>query len=97
MAHDERTRHITKIILDDLKDAEMRLGYAKEANEEGSDVHAAMFRDEAHRRLDHAKEWYERLKHETDDDIDDGVYEAMKCHFKEWYHSMRERIEKMHE
>jgi rubrerythrin len=92
----EKTRHMTKIMLDDLKDAEMSLGYAKEAHEAGDDASADVFRDEAHKRLMHAKEWYEKMKHDTKGEMDAGAYHAMKCHLTEWYHSMLERIERMH-
>ena len=37
------------------------------------------------------------MHREHGDEMDPGAYHAMKCHFKEWYHSMRERLEKMHE
>lgn len=35
MVHSERTRHMTKVVLDGLKDAEMQIGYAHEAMEAG--------------------------------------------------------------
>jgi hypothetical protein len=44
----------------------------------------------------HAKEWYEKMKHDTKGEMDAGAYHAMKCHLTEWYHSMLERIERMH-
>jgi rubrerythrin len=93
----EKTRHMTKIILDDLKDAEMSLGYAKEAHAAGDDATAAVFRDEAHNRLGHAKEWYDKMKREAPGDMDSGAYHAMKCHLKEWYHDMVGRVDRMHE
>lgn len=97
MVHSERTRHMTKVVLDGLKDAEMQIGYAHEAMEAGDHEAAMLFRDEAEKRLDKAEEWYERMHREHGDEMDPGAYHAMKCHFKEWYHSMRERLEKMHE
>lgn len=93
----EKTRHMTKIMLDDLKDAEMSLGYAQAARAEGDEAAAAVFRDEAHERLLHAKAWYEKTHRGGDDGIDAGEYHAMKCHLKEWYHSMWDRVEHIHE
>jgi rubrerythrin len=93
----EKTRHMTKIILDDLKDAEMSLGYAREAHAAGDDAAAAVFRDEAHNRLGHAKEWYEKMKRDSRGEIDEGAYQAMKHHLTCWYRDMVNRIDRMHE
>lgn len=95
--HSETGKHMTKIILDGLKDAEMQLGYAHEAKEEGDTESMRLFRDEAQRRLDLAQEWYEKMHHEHNGEINEGAYRAMVCHFKEWYHSMRDRLKSMHE
>lgn len=92
----EKIKHMTKIMLDDLKDAEMSLGYAKEAKENGDEEAAAVFRDEAHKRLNHAKEWYDKMKTETHGEMDAGAYHAMKHHLTCWYHDMINRVEKMH-
>lgn len=96
MVHSERTAHMTKVILDGLRDAEMQIGYAHEAKEAGDTESAILFRDQAEKRLDIAEEWYERLHRDIGDEMDEGVYHAMKCHYKEWYHDMRERLEHMH-
>ena len=95
--HSETSKHMTKIILDDLKDAEMQLGYAYEAKEEGDMESLRLFRDEAQRRLDLAEEWYDKMHRDAHGEMDEGAYRAMVCHFKEWYHSMRDRLKAMHE
>lgn len=80
---------IVRTILDGLKDAEMQLGYAEEAQEAGDEELAHLHMAEAKARLDGVKAWYDKSDAVSHED----AYEAMKDHFMEWYHSMSGRVQ----
>lgn len=85
---------IAKTAMDGLKDAEMQYGYAMDAHAEGSHEFAALHIEEAKHRLSGVKEWYDRGVKLMGGDMRamDPVAEALVEHYKNWYHTLSDKI-----
>lgn len=91
--HKEIIRGIAKTIIDGIKDAQMQLDWACMAKKEGEMELAHLHIEEAKKRLDGVKQWYEYAtakmgKHHEDD----AAYEAMEDHYRDWARKIRERV-----
>lgn len=89
----EMIRGIAKTIIDGIKDAQMQLDYACEAKEEGEHEIAHMHIEEAKKRMNGVKEWYDYAtaklgKHHEGD----YAYAAMEEHYRDWAHKIKQRI-----
>lgn len=95
LTHDE-IKGIVKTITDGLKDADMHIEWAEEAKEAGNHELTSLHINEAKKRLDGAKEWYDKAMSMHTEEKHTPLEEILICHYKHWYHEMREDIEKFH-
>lgn len=93
MSHDT-IKNIVKTITDGLKDANMQYDYAEEAMHEGEYDVATLHINEAKRRLDGAKEWYDKAKNMFPEEKHTELEEILMNHYKHWYRELKEDIEK---
>lgn len=89
----EIIKGLAKTIIDGIKDAQMQLDYAEEAREHGETEIAHLHINEAHKRMNGVKEWYDYVtakmgKHHEGD----MAYHAMEEHYRDWARNIRERI-----
>lgn len=96
MLKNEEIKGIVKTITDGLKDADMHIEWAEEAKEEGNHDLATLHINEAKKRLDGVKEWYDKAKAMHSIENHTPLEEMLICHYKRWYHEMREDIEDFH-
>jgi hypothetical protein len=92
----ELIKGIVKTITDGLKDAQMQYDYAEEAMHEGEYDVATLHISEAKKRLDGAKEWYEKAKSMLPSEKHTALEEILICHYKHWYHDIRNDVEAFH-
>ena len=88
----EIIRGLAKTIIDGIKDAQMQIDYAEEAEEHGASEIAAMHVAEAHKRMDGVKMWYDFAMQKTGKHEHDPAYLAMEEHYHDWAKKIKERI-----
>lgn len=86
---------VVKTIVDGLKDANMQYDYAEEAMHEGEYELATLHINEAKKRLDGVKEWYDKAKAMFPVEKHTELEEILMCHYKHWYRDIRDDIEKL--
>ena len=92
MAH-ECMRGIVKTIIDGLKDANMQYDWAVDAKAHGNTEVSHLHISEAKKRLDGAKEWYDKARAMIPHSEHTELEEFLMRHYKDWYHELREKIE----
>lgn len=92
----EGIKGIVKTITDGLKDANMQYDWAVEAKEHGKTELSHLHLAEAKKRLDGAKEWYDKAKAMLPHTEPTELEEMLMCHYKSWYHDLVEKVEKFH-
>lgn len=92
----ESMKGIIKTITDGLKDANYHIEWAEEAKEHGEHELAMLHITEAKKRLDGAKEWYDKAKSMHSAEKHTDLEEILMCHYKHWYHELREDVESFH-
>jgi hypothetical protein len=95
MTH-ELIKGIVKTITDGLKDANMQYDYAEEAKEHGEHELAMLHINEAKKRLDGVKEWYDKGKAMMPEGKHSDLEEILICHYKHWYRELKEKVESFH-
>lgn len=89
----EVIRGLARTIIDGIKDAQMQIDYAEEAREHGESEIAHLHLNEAHKRMNGVKEWYEFAEAKMGKHHDgDMAYHAMEEHYRDWARKIRERI-----
>lgn len=87
---------IVKTITDGLRDANMQIDWADEAKTRGAHDLATLHITEAKKRLDGAKEWYDKAVAMFSKFEPTELEEVLMCHYKHWYHELRERVDSFH-
>lgn len=87
---------IVKTITDGLRDANMQIDWADEAKTRGAHDLATLHITEAKKRLDGAKEWYDKAVAMFPKSEPTELEEVLMCHYKHWYHELRERVDSFH-
>lgn len=82
---------IAKTAMDGIKDAEMQYEYAEEAAEHGNHEAAMLHIEEARKRLEGAKMWYDRGIKMYGEHID-PLAETMMEHYRKWYRDVLDRV-----
>ena len=88
-------RGLVRTITDGLKDASMQYEWAMTAHKAGNKELAALHHNEAMKRLNGVKEWYEKAKGMMGDKPMDPVAEELKCYFVDWYHDLLGKVTAM--
>ena len=78
---DPKIGGVVAVIDDGIKDAAMYMDYAAKSKAAGDKESAAMFQAEAHKRINGAKEWYDRYA------------DCMREHVEDMCESYMERME----
>ena len=89
-------RGIVKTITDGLRDANMQYDWAEDAKSHGAHDLAMLHISEAKKRLDGAKEWYEKAMAMMPKAEHTELEEILMCHYKHWYRELREKVEAFH-
>ena len=89
-------RGIVKTITDGLKDANMQYDWAIDAKNNGKTELSHMHIAEAKKRLDGAKEWYDKAKTMLHDAEPTELEQMLMCHYKDWYRDLKDKIETFH-
>lgn len=92
----EGIKGIVKTITDGLKDANMQYDWAEEAKKDGKTELAHLHITEAKKRLDGAKEWYDKAKAMFPLSEPTELEEMLMCHYKNWYRELLDKVEKFH-
>ena len=87
---------IVKTITDGLRDANMQIDWADEAKTRGAHDLATLHITEAKKRLDGAKEWYDKAMAMMPKTEHTELEEILMCHYKHWYRELREKVETFH-
>lgn len=91
--HKDVIKGVAKTIIDGIKDAKMQYDYAVTARSAGEMELAKLHINEAQKRMNGVKEWYDYVsakmgKHHEDD----AAYTALEDHYRDWAHSIKEKI-----
>jgi hypothetical protein len=91
--HKDVIHGVAKTIIDGIKDAQMQYDYAEAARKAGEHELAKMHLNEAQKRMNGVKEWYDYVsakmgKHHEDD----AAYAVMEDHYRDWAHKIKDRI-----
>lgn len=87
----EILQSIARTAMDGVKDAQMQYEYAEKAAEHGNHEAAMFHIEEAKRRLEGAKTWYDRGMKMHGDHVD-PLADMMMDHYRAWYRDLHERI-----
>ena len=90
----ESIKGIVKTIVDLIRDANMQYDYAEEAMEAGEYDLASLHISEAKKRIEGAKEWYDKAKNMFPSEKHTELEEILVNHYKHWYRDVKEDIEK---
>ena len=83
---------LVRTMLDGLKDASMQYEWAMNAHRAGDKELASLHHNEAMKRLNGVKEWYEKAKGMMGDKMLDPIGEILKCYFVDWYHDLLGKV-----
>ena len=88
-------RGLVRTMTDGLKDASMQYEWAMTAHKAGNKELAALHHNEAMKRLNGVKEWYDKAKNLIGDKSMDHVGEVMKNYFVNWYRDLLGKVSSM--
>lgn len=92
---DMNMRGLVRTMTDGLKDASMQYEWAMAAHKAGNKELASLHHNEAMKRLNGVKEWYDKAKSMMGDKPMDPVAEELKCYFADWYHDLLAKVTAM--
>lgn len=83
---------LVRTMLDGLKDASMQYEWTQSAHRAGDKQLATLHHNEAIKRLNGVKEWYEKAKGMMGDKPIDPVGDVLKCYFVDWYYDLLSKV-----
>ena len=93
--NDMHMKGLVRTMLDGLKDASMQYEWAMTAHKAGNKELASLHHNEATKRLNGVKEWYDKAKPMMGDKPMEPITEELKCYFVDWYHDLLGKVTAM--